>query len=160
MRLHFHRGPLCHGPHIETACSLPQTPSKLSRRPKKHLQPTQYRRENGRLGIYKSVDRVSCCISKPWLDSCYCQRTFPQGQPHSKTSGRISVRSVAAASWSAAVLCRFNRPSLADELILAPQQAPRYVGGYPNQSLSSSNFFSNRKWCVQGSIRQIGRYSH
>jgi hypothetical protein len=59
-----------HGPHIETACSRPQTPSKRSRRPRKHFQQRDYRKKGTVSGIYKSVEGLSCENLRTWNDSC------------------------------------------------------------------------------------------
>jgi hypothetical protein len=67
----------CHGPHIETACSRPQTPSKRSRRPRKHFQQMDYRKKEPVSGIYKSVDGLWCEDRRVWNDSC-CQGGNPK----------------------------------------------------------------------------------
>jgi hypothetical protein len=61
---------------IVTACSVPQTPSKQSRRPNCFTGAESLIKEGG-LCIYKSVDVLSCRIGGNWPDLCWPQPPIP-----------------------------------------------------------------------------------
>jgi hypothetical protein len=117
MRLHFHQWPpatdLISKPHAPDHKPHPNDPG--DRRNKSST--LEYRRKDMALCIYKSVDGLSGCYWRDWLESCYKTGGYPNiSTGHSPLNGPVLRNRWALANfrdhWLAAMLAIWSSSSI------------------------------------------------